>query len=152
MKEERKNKNPQTIKVIIILNYYNVVQYSDNLKKEEKITIPDSVGKEEIVAYLDGPFGAPAEQYKNYENLIFIASGVGATPFSSILLTMLYQIKKGEKLKHRTVTFYWIQREYGKTDYLTNILQQINTYDREGIFEINIFITGAQQKYDLRYY
>jgi predicted ferric reductase len=104
----------------------------------------------DIVAYLDGPFGAPAEHFKNYEHLIFVASGVGVTPFSSILISMLYQLKKGETLPYKAISFFWIQREYCKTDYLNNILEEIEIEDKNKLFDINIFITGAQQKYDCR--
>ncbi len=105
---------------------------------------------DQIITYIDGPFGAPAEHYKNYENLIFVAAGVGVTPFSSILISLLYQLKKGENLKHKTISFYWIQRDYAKADYLNNILEEIAEEDKEKLFEINIFITCAQQKYDMR--
>ncbi len=79
-----------------------------------------------------------------------MASGVGATPFSSILISILYQLKKGEKLNFKSISFYWIQREYCKTDYLNNLLEEIVVEDKEKICEVNIFITGAQQKYDCR--
>jgi len=105
---------------------------------------------DQIVTYIDGPFGAPAEHFKSYKNLIFVAAGVGVTPFSSILISLLYQLKKGEKLNYKTISFYWIQREYAKADYLNNILEEIAEEDKEKLFEINIFITCAQQKYDLR--
>jgi predicted ferric reductase len=105
---------------------------------------------DQIVTYIDGPFGAPAEHFKSYENLIFVAAGVGVTPFSSILISLLYQLKKGEKLNYKTISFYWIQREYAKADYLNNILEEIAEEDKEKLFEINIFITCAQQKYDFR--
>jgi len=106
--------------------------------------------EEEIVCYIDGPFGAPAEQFRTYEHMIFVSSGVGVTPFSSILMTLLYQMKKGEKLPQKSVSFFWTQREYSKTDYINNILADIVNEDKDNIFDINIFITGAQQKYDFR--
>jgi NAD(P)H-flavin reductase len=99
---------------------------------------------------IEGPLGAPAEHYNNYEHVIFVAGGVGATPFSSILIGLLYQLKRGENLKHKSVTFYWIQREYEKTDFLSNILEQLAVENKNGIFEINIFITCGQQRYDFR--
>lgn len=34
---------------------------------------------------LDGPFGAPAQQFYNYDHSIVIGSGIGITPFSAIL-------------------------------------------------------------------
>jgi len=122
----------------------------DVSKKKEPMLTGEEKVEDEKVAYIDGPFGAPAEQFRSYEHLIFVASGVGATPFSSILISLLYQLKKGEVLKHKSITFYWIQREYGKTDYLNNILQEIILEDKNKIFEINAYITGAQQKYDFR--
>jgi len=103
-----------------------------------------------MVTYIDGPFGAPAEHFKNYDNLIFIAAGVGVTPFSSILISLLYKLKKKEKLEHFSISFYWVQREYSKADYLNNILEEIAKEDKEKIFDINIFITCAQQKFDMR--
>jgi len=59
-------------------------------------------------------------------------------------------LKKGEKINHKSISFYWIQREYAKADYLNNILEEIELEDKEKLFEINIFITSAQQKYDFR--
>lgn len=115
-------------------------------KKELLITDID----DQIITYIDGPFGAPAEHFKSYQNLIFVAAGVGVTPFSSILISLLYQLKKGEKLHHKTISFYWIQREYAKADNLNNILEEIAQEGKEKLFEINIFITCAQQKYDFR--
>lgn len=105
---------------------------------------------EDRVVRIEGPLGAPAEHYNNYENVIFIAGGVGATPFSSILIGLLYKMKRGEDLKQKSVTFYWIQREYEKTDFLSNVLEQIAVENRQGTFEINIFITCGQQRYDFR--
>lgn len=45
---------------------------------------------------------------------------------------------------------FWIQREYNKTDYFNNIIKDIIAEDKERIFEINVFISGAQQKNDVR--
>ncbi len=72
------------------------------------------------------------------------------TPFSSILIGLLYKLKKREVMKHKSISFYWIQREYEKTFYLKNILEEISVEDVKRLFEINIFITCAQQKYDMR--
>jgi respiratory burst oxidase len=99
---------------------------------------------------IDGPYGAPAEHFKSFENLVFVAQGVGVTPFSSILLSLLYEMKRGNKIQHKSISFYWIQRDYAKADYLNNILEEISKEDKNKIFDINIFVTCAQQKYDMR--
>lgn len=99
---------------------------------------------------VDGPHGAPAEHYNNYEHVMFVAGGVGATPFSSILIGLLYKLKTGERIIHKSITFFWIQREYEKFDYLNNILEELAVEDKDKLFEIDIFVTCAQQKYDFR--
>lgn len=34
---------------------------------------------------IQGPYGAPSQEYIHYESLVFVAAGVGVTPFASIL-------------------------------------------------------------------
>ena len=106
---------------------------------------------EQLVARLDGPFGAPAEHFKSYEHLMFIASGVGATPFSSILISLLHMMRKNETIPFKSLSFYWLQRQYSKVDYLNDILGEVLKYDTQKIMDLNVFITGAQPKTDLRY-
>ena len=43
--------------------------------------------------FVDGPFGAPAQNYKKYDILFLIGLGIGATPFISILKDLLHNIK-----------------------------------------------------------
>ncbi|KAG6601664.1 Respiratory burst oxidase-like protein E, partial [Cucurbita argyrosperma subsp. argyrosperma] len=38
---------------------------------------------------LDGPYGAPAQDYQNYDVLLLVGLGIGATPFVSILKDLL---------------------------------------------------------------
>ncbi|KAF6146707.1 hypothetical protein GIB67_008993 [Kingdonia uniflora] len=45
---------------------------------------------------VDGPYGAPAQDYKNYDVLLLVGLGIGATPFISILRDLLNNIKNME--------------------------------------------------------
>lgn len=38
---------------------------------------------------VDGPYGAPAQDYQNYDVLLLVGLGIGATPFISILKDLL---------------------------------------------------------------
>lgn len=40
--------------------------------------------EDSIVVHVRGPFGAPAQHVKQYEHVVLISGGVGATPFASI--------------------------------------------------------------------
>ena len=43
---------------------------------------------------IDGPYGAPAQDYRNYDVLLLVGLGIGATPFVSILKDLLNSIVK----------------------------------------------------------
>jgi hypothetical protein len=42
---------------------------------------------------IDGPYGAPAQDFRKYDVLLLVGLGIGATPFISILKDMLNNIK-----------------------------------------------------------
>lgn len=46
---------------------------------------------------IDGPYGAPAEDYRKYDVLLLVGLGIGATPFISILKDLLNNIVKMEE-------------------------------------------------------
>ncbi|KAL1213923.1 Respiratory burst oxidase-like protein F [Cardamine amara subsp. amara] len=46
---------------------------------------------------IDGPYGAPAQDYRKYDVLLLIGLGIGATPFISILKDLLNNIVKMEE-------------------------------------------------------
>lgn len=47
---------------------------------------------------IDGPYGAPAQDYQKYDVLLLVGLGIGATPFISILKDLLNNIVKMEEL------------------------------------------------------
>ncbi|XP_061352873.1 respiratory burst oxidase homolog protein A-like isoform X1 [Gastrolobium bilobum] len=47
---------------------------------------------------IDGPYGAPAQDYRKYDVLLLVGLGIGATPFISILKDLLNNIIKTEEL------------------------------------------------------
>lgn len=47
---------------------------------------------------VDGPYGAPAQDFRNYDLLLLVGLGIGATPFISILRDLLNNIKIADEL------------------------------------------------------
>ncbi|BBN15723.1 respiratory burst oxidase [Marchantia polymorpha subsp. ruderalis] len=45
---------------------------------------------------IDGPYGAPAQDFRKYDVLLLVGMGIGATPFISILKNMLNDIKSAD--------------------------------------------------------
>ncbi|CAI0417062.1 unnamed protein product [Linum tenue] len=46
---------------------------------------------------IDGPYGAPAQDYRKYDVLLLVGLGIGATPFISILKDLLNNLVKEEQ-------------------------------------------------------
>lgn len=46
---------------------------------------------------IDGPYGAPAQEYKTYEVVLLVGLGIGATPMISILKDIVNNIKAMEE-------------------------------------------------------
>lgn len=54
---------------------------------------------------MDGPYGAPAQDFRNYDVLLLVGLGIGATPFVSILRDLLNNIKIADELMVTFLTF-----------------------------------------------
>ncbi|KAH9308904.1 hypothetical protein KI387_036815, partial [Taxus chinensis] len=54
---------------------------------------------------IDGPYGAPAQDYRKYDILLLVGLGIGATPFISILKDMLHNIRRTEDLLDSNTDF-----------------------------------------------
>jgi respiratory burst oxidase len=50
---------------------------------------------------VDGPYGATAQDFRNYDVLLLVGLGIGATPFISILRDLLNNIKIADELMVR---------------------------------------------------
>jgi respiratory burst oxidase len=46
---------------------------------------------------IDGPYGAPAQDYKKYDVVLLVGLGIGATPMISIVKDIIHNIKLKEK-------------------------------------------------------
>lgn len=55
---------------------------------------------------IDGPYGAPAQDYRKYDVLLLVGLGIGATPFMSILKDLLNNIVKMEEQAVSSLSFY----------------------------------------------
>jgi respiratory burst oxidase len=54
---------------------------------------------------IDGPYGAPAQDYLKYDMLLLVGLGIGATPFISIMRDMLNHIKMTEQVGNNSIIF-----------------------------------------------
>ncbi|KAG5056082.1 hypothetical protein JHK85_008592 [Glycine max] len=115
---------------------------------------------------IDGPYGAPAQDYKNYEVILLVGLGIGATPLISILKDVLNNMKQQKDIEEGMVEsgvknkrkpfatnrayFYWVTREQGSFEWFKGVMDDVAEYDKDGIIELHNYCTSVYEEGDAR--
>ncbi|KRG96817.1 hypothetical protein GLYMA_19G233900v4 [Glycine max] len=116
---------------------------------------------------IDGPYGAPAQDYKNYEVILLVGLGIGATPLISILKDVLNNMKQQKDIEEAMVEsgvknnkrkpfatnrayFYWVTREQGSFEWFKGVMDDVAEYDKDGIIELHNYCTSVYEEGDAR--
>ncbi|CAL9046353.1 unnamed protein product [Musa banksii] len=121
--------------------------------------------------FIDGPYGAPAQNYKKYDILLLIGLGIGATPFISILKDLLNNIKTNEEMQriHNAdasdtnadasntkgngpgrAYFYWVTREQGSFEWFKSVMNDVAERDYNNVIEMHNYLTSVYEEGDAR--
>lgn len=104
-----------------------------------------------VLVHLDGPYGTPSTHIFESKYAILIGAGIGVTPFASILKSMLYRSKHGSSgMRLQKVHFYWLNREQKAFEWFVELLSRIEAEDTNNLFDINLYLTGAQASSDMK--
>lgn len=100
---------------------------------------------------VDGPFGTATEDIFWYEVDVFVAAGIGVTPFASVLKNIRYQcLHSTEEMKLRKVYFYWICPDTNSFEWMQELLQEFDTQMAEqgntNFLRYNIYLTRGWDK------
>ncbi|CAH1124314.1 unnamed protein product [Ceutorhynchus assimilis] len=130
------------------------------------------VGKP-LEIYLDGPYGAPSSHIFRAQHAVLIATGIGVTPFASILQSIMHRYWKARHtcpkckfswacdipasvMNLRKVDFFWINRNQRSFEWFVNLLSQLEIEQAElggameRFLEMHMYITSALQKTDMK--
>ncbi|XP_058102675.1 respiratory burst oxidase homolog protein C-like [Magnolia sinica] len=123
---------------------------------------------------IDGPYGAPAQDYKKYDVVLLVGLGIGATPFISIVKDIVNNMKalddEGEEIengvvgakgsngnnkrkggfKTRRAYFYWVTREQGSFDWFKGVMNEVAETDQKGVIELHNYCTSVYEEGDAR--
>jgi len=123
---------------------------------------------------LEGPFGAPAQNYQDFEVLVLVGAGIGVTPFASILSQINHEMEKlycpnpncctddGRRVLNdrlfpiKKVYFYFMSRNQGEFSWFKDTLEDLVDKDRaekqdsELRIECHQYITSVNQEHDVR--
>ncbi|XP_018404285.1 PREDICTED: NADPH oxidase 5 [Cyphomyrmex costatus] len=145
-----------------------------DLKSDSSSQLPINypVGKP-LEIFLDGPYGAPSSHIFRAQHAVLIATGIGVTPFASILQSIMHRYWKARHtcpkcsfswaseipptvMNLRKVDFFWINRNQRSFEWFVNLLSQLEIEQAElGItmerfLEMHMYITSALQKSDMK--
>ncbi|KAI3440446.1 uncharacterized protein J3R85_003516 [Psidium guajava] len=116
---------------------------------------------------IDGPYGAPAQDYKKYDVLLLVGLGIGATPLISIVKDVLNNIKQQKEIVKGTVEsgakrnkrkpfmtqrayFYWVTREQGSFEWFRGVMDEVAEHDGDGLIELHNYCTSVYEEGDAR--
>ncbi|CAK9832938.1 NADPH oxidase 5 [Anthophora retusa] len=123
--------------------------------------------------FLDGPYGAPSSHIFQAQHAVLIATGIGVTPFASILQSIMHRYWKARHtcpqcsfswaseipptvMNLRKVDFFWINRDQRSFEWFVNLLSQLEMEQAElgdameRFLEMHMYITSALQKNDMK--
>ncbi|XP_044745460.1 NADPH oxidase 5 isoform X2 [Coccinella septempunctata] len=123
--------------------------------------------------FLDGPYGAPSSHIFMAQHAVLIATGIGVTPFASILQSVMHRYWKARHtcpkckfswasdipasvMNLRKVDFFWINRDQRSFEWFVNLLSQLEIEQAElggameRFLEMHMYITSALQKTDMK--
>ncbi|XP_030534927.1 respiratory burst oxidase homolog protein B isoform X2 [Rhodamnia argentea] len=105
---------------------------------------------------IDGPYGAPAQDYKKYDVLLLVGLGIGATPLISIVKDVLNNIKQQKEIEEgipfltRRAYFYWVTREQGSFEWFRGVMDEVAEHDGDGVIELHNYCTSVYEEGDAR--
>lgn len=96
---------------------------------------------------VDGPFGTASESVFDYDVVLCVGSGIGVTPFASLLKSVYYrQVHHGnDGVKLKKVYFFWICREMDAFEWFADMLlhleNQLTEAGQTDLIEYHIYLT-----------
>lgn len=98
--------------------------------------------------FIDGPYGAPSSHIFGAQHAVLIGTGIGVTPFASILQSIMHRYWKARHscprcqfewaseipksvMNLRKVDFFWINRDQRSFEWFVNLLSQLEIEQAE---------------------
>ncbi|XP_048251238.1 NADPH oxidase 5-like [Haliotis rufescens] len=128
--------------------------------------------KVHVRCFIDGPYGTSSRALFETEHAVLIGSGIGVTPYASILQSIMYRFKAYKRccpscthswydevpphvMNLKKVDFIWINRDQKSFEWFVSLLTQLEMEQTmEGglgnMIEMHMYMTAALNKTDLK--
>mmetsp|Transcript_19749 Transcript_19749/g.59648 ORF Transcript_19749/g.59648 Transcript_19749/m.59648 type:complete len:932 (-) Transcript_19749:862-3657(-) len=129
---------------------------------------------------LDGPYSAPAQTWEDYDVLLLVGTGIGVTPFASIMADLVNRLESrpctacgsenvgcracdhagcrlfgdGTGMTVEKVYFHWVVGDHQAPNYIASTLETISKDDQLNLIEPRIHVTSFKpnkKETDLHY-
>ncbi|EDW02416.1 GH19904 [Drosophila grimshawi] len=142
---------------------------SSTTNSSSKVTLDAGV----MEIFIDGPYGAPSSHIFGAQHAVLIGTGIGVTPFASILQSIMHRYWKARHscprcqfewsseipksvMNLRKVDFFWINRDQRSFEWFVNLLSQLEIEQAElggameRFLDMHMYITSALQRTDMK--
>ncbi|XP_026447126.1 respiratory burst oxidase homolog protein D-like isoform X2 [Papaver somniferum] len=136
---------------------------SEASKEEKSLSVEATGGSNTQFprVVIDGPYGAPAQDYKDFEVVLLVGLGIGATPMISIIKDIVHNMKpkdlEGGKsttnrnsFKTKRAYFYWVTNDQGSFEWFKDVMDKVSKMDINGIIELHNHCTSIFEEDDAR--
>ncbi|KAJ3284955.1 hypothetical protein HK104_009697 [Borealophlyctis nickersoniae] len=103
----------------------------------------------DIRVCIDGPFGAPAQDFYYYEYTMLVCAGIGVTPAASLLKSVWYRYWRGAPMTVRRVVFVWINRDKEAFAWFKSLLLTLESSLPASFLDIQVYLTAALSPDDI---
>ncbi|KAJ6407328.1 hypothetical protein OIU84_010768 [Salix udensis] len=109
--------------------------------------------------YVDGPYGAPAQEYRNYDVLLLVGLGIGATPFISILRDLLNNTRAADNQMDSNTensrsddssNSYASSKSLDLLNGSKGVMDEVAEMDHKGQIELHNYLTSVYEEGDAR--
>ncbi|KAK9669770.1 hypothetical protein RND81_13G153500 [Saponaria officinalis] len=118
-----------------------------NNRDEEPQELQQSQLQSLITASVEGPYGHESPYHLTYKHLVFVAGGIGISPFLAVLSDIMHRLKEGKPCISRNILIVWAIK---KSDELP-LLSMINAKSIDPILsdclnlDIQIYVTRESE-------
>ncbi|KAH9181245.1 hypothetical protein AeNC1_016779 [Aphanomyces euteiches] len=105
--------------------------------------------------HIDGPVGAPTQDYHRFKTIVMIGGGIGVTPFASILKDIVYMwedyrclncqhVRHPASFQIQKMYFHWITRGQESLGWFQETMNSITEMDKDNIIEVHQYLSTVK--------
>ena len=103
-----------------------------------------SIEGPDLKVYITGPHSAPSSTVYSAQHAVLVATGIGVTPFASVLQSLVLRVRAGQSVGDlRRVDFIWVNREYRSLEWFLILLRDLETSVLAGFLSVQLYVTSG---------